>query len=380
MSAERGSRKSSRPGARSERPPGKPRARRARRRRPWVAITLALLAAAVAFSLVRVAGWVTTPHAGEPGAVEIAWPADPAEGSLTLAAAGVIDRPLFFRALLGATFLFVTPAKGPHFLARDLTPLEVLRSLGRLSSRQRTRLVVPEGFNRFQIAERLEEQRVCSRRGWALAATDPTLLARLGVPGDSAEGYLFPATYDVFRDSEPGAVVATLVSEAKKRLAAVRARHPEAFARLQEKYGWEEREILTLASVVEREAARAEERPLIASVFFNRLDDGSFRPAKALQSDPTAAYGCLSRPDLASCLGGNGRVTPEMIRDPANPYNTYRHAGLPPGPIANPGVASIEAVLVPAATDFLFFVAKGDGRHTFSRTLEEHETAVRGAR
>jgi UPF0755 protein len=107
------------------------------------------------------------------------------------------------------------------------------------------------------------------------------------------------------------------------------------------------------------------------------LHDPEFRPARMLQSDPTASYGCIvGAAEIPSCAGFHGSVTPALLRDAANPYNTYRHAGLPPGPIANPGEASIEAVLAPAQTDYLYFVAKGGGRHAFSRTFAEHREAL----
>jgi len=137
--------------------------------------------------------------------------------------------------------------------------------------------------------------------------------------------------------------------------------------------------VLTLASMIEKEARASDERPLIASVFFNRLRDPEFRPARMLQSDPTASYGCVvAGEEIPSCAGFHGNVTPALLRDASNPYNTYRHAGLPPGPIANPGEASISAVLAPAESDFLYFVAKGQGtgRHTFSRTFAEHREAL----
>ena len=112
----------------------------------------------------------------------------------------------------------------------------------------------------------------------------------------------------------------------------------------------------------------------------NRLSDPTFRPAKTLQSDPTAAYGCLVESARApSCGAATGGVTPGMLRDSANRYNTYRHAGLPPGPIGNPGERALRAVLAPAKTDYLFFVAKGGGKHRFSRTFEEHREALGGA-
>jgi UPF0755 protein len=145
---------------------------------------------------------------------------------------------------------------------------------------------------------------------------------------------------------------------------------------LDQRYGWSERDTIALASIVEKEAQIAEERRLIAGVFFNRLDDPEFRPRFRLQSDPPAGYGCLKLPDLDSCRRFNGRILPEMLRDEKNPYNTYKRAGLPPGPIANPGASSIEAVLDPATTEYLFFYSAGGGRHTFTKTLTEHEAAI----
>lgn len=360
--------------ATSERPPSA----RPRRKPPRLGSVVAFaLAALVAFSVAYGASWISVPHEGSARFVEVTWPEDPGEGTLRLAAAGVVDRPFLFRALLRVASPFVKPAPGPHLLAGNLTPAETLRRLARLTSRARARVVVPEGFNRFQLAERLEQLGVCSARAFGDAASSRSTLEPLGVAGDSAEGYLFPATYDLFEDSAARAIVEEMVREAKKRLALERSRHEAAFAKLQTELGWGEREILTLASVVEREAARPEERPVIASVFWNRLMSPDFRPARHLQSDPTAAYGCLVAPALASCQGTAGRVTPAMLRDPGNPYNTYRHPGLPPGPISNPGLPAVLAVLEPAATEFLFFVSAGDGRHTFSRTLDEHEAAIR---
>jgi UPF0755 protein len=347
------------------------------KRRALLVVAVALSAVAT-FVLGGTGVWLVSAHAGAGRTVEVEWPAngDRAGGVTALAAAGVVDRPGLFRALLTITRVFVTPAPGPHLLRDDLTPAEVIRRLARLSSRARTRALVPEGFTRFQIAARLEELGVCSARTFGAAAIDAAALSRLGVRGDSAEGYLFPATYDLFTDSAADAVVTELVTEAKKRLATLRAAHLPDFARLEQKYGWDERDVLTLASIVEKETGRADEQPLIASVFFNRLEDPNFRPAKSLQSDPTAAYGCLVSPTLDSCQGYAGKVTPAMLRDSQNPYNTYRHAGLPPGPISNPGARTIEAVLAPATTDFFFFVRAGEGRHVFSRSFEDHEAAM----
>ena len=311
-------------------------------------------------------------------AVELVWPEGlgAKQGAARLVAAGVVDDTVAVRLLFVLASPFVTPEPGVHLLADDLSPFETLRRLARLSSRARAKVVVPEGFNRFQIAARLEQLQVCSRSEFARAVSDPGWLSASGIRGDSAEGFLAPATYDLFRDTSAAVVTTELVEITRKRLAALRESHAEQLAGLASRYGWTEREILTLASVVEKEAASADERPIIASVFFNRLDDPSFRPLRSLQSDPTAAYGCLAYPSLPSCQGYAGRVTPAMLRDANNPYNTYRHPGLPPGPIANPGTTTILAVLSPASTDYLFFVASGDGKHVFSRTLGEHEAAI----
>lgn len=129
--------------------------------------------------------------------------------------------------------------------------------------------------------------------------------------------------------------------------------------------------------MIEKETPHDEERPIIAGVFFNRLDNPDFFPRRMLQSDPTALYGCqLMAGSLPSCTGNGGKVSPAMLRDAQNPYNTYRHPGLPPGPIANPGEASIAAVLAPTPSEYLYFVAK-NGRHVFSRSLAQHDAAIR---
>jgi UPF0755 protein len=154
------------------------------------------------------------------------------------------------------------------------------------------------------------------------------------------------------------------------------ASEPEARDRLSRELGFGLREIVILASIVEKEAHVPEELPIIAGVFLNRLRDPHFRP-KRLQADPTVAYGCLLQPALPSCAGFDGkRVTRIMTADPQNPYNTYRIEGLPPAPIANPGISALKAVLHPSEHGYLYFVARGDGRHTFSANLDAHNLAT----
>ncbi len=270
-------------------------------------------------------------------------------------------------------------AGGPHLLRRGLAPSELLARLSRSSARPIVKVAIPEGYNRFQIAERLEAREVTARAAFLEATTNTALLGSLGVAADSAEGYLFPATYELYVDSDPSKVVSTLVSEALRRFGAIAARHPAQLAELGATLGWGTPELVTLASIVEKEAADASEHGTIASVFYNRLRDPGFLPRRMLQSDPTASYGCIAAPvPIPSCRDFAGAVTPSMLRDAANPYNTYKRPGLPPGPIANPSESAFEAVIAPPHTPFFFFVAGRSKRHVFSRTLSEHQQAIAG--
>ncbi len=291
---------------------------------------------------------------------------------------GLVSNPMFMAAYLQVYGAVARPEPGLHLVRNDLSPRQLVEQLARLATRPRTSVTFPEGWNHAQVAQRLEQRGICSAVGFRKAAFDSALAHQLGVTGDSLDGYLFPDTYELYLNTEPKAVVTTLVHRAKQQLASVMDRHQAAMQSLQQEFGWGERELVILASVVEAEAGIAEERPIIASVFLNRLRDATFRPRGMLQSDPTAGYGCLIEPDSApSCADYTRRITPAMLRDAANRYNTYRHSGLPPGPIGNPGLAALSAVLEPARTDYLFFVARGGGRHSFSRTFEEHNERIR---
>ena len=274
-----------------------------------------------------------------------------------------------------------TFAPGPHLLTDDAGPQELVRRMERLGAASRVKVTIPEGWNRFDIAKRLQTLRVASQAAFLEATTDPALLRELALDGDSAEGYLFPATYDLAKDSDPRDVVRRLKTEFDRRFAMLEQNHRLGLATLERSFGWSRREIVTLASMVEKEAAVDDERPIIASVFMNRLRDLQFK-RKVLQCDPTAGYGCLALRDrVPSCAGYAGKITHAINMDPLNTYSTYVHEGLPPGPIANPGVKSLQAVLAPASTKYLYFVTRGEARrHAFSETIEEHNTAVKDLR
>ncbi|MGC4063104.1 MAG: endolytic transglycosylase MltG [Polyangiaceae bacterium] len=298
-----------------------------------------------------------------------------------LEAAGAVDSAWLMGAYLATLGNRGKVMQGPHLLPPRAAPRTIAACLAREPKRPTVEVVFPEGFDHLRVAERLEQRGVCAREAFVAAVRDRKLLDSLAITGPDAEGYLFPATYRLHVDAAPSELLSRLVDETRTRLRRIDTRlGGKALANLALSRGYGEREVLTLASMVEKEARADEERPLIASVFYNRLDSASFRPRRMLQSDPTAAYGCMVyRESIPSCREFQHKVLPAMLRDVKNPYNTYRHPGLPPGPIANPGEASIESVLQPATTDYLFFVADGAGRHRFSRTLDAHEANVRGS-
>lgn len=272
-------------------------------------------------------------------------------------------------------------APGHHLLTDDAGPGELVKRLERMGGATKAKVTIPEGWNRFDIGKRLQALHVASQAAFVEATADPALLRELALDGENAEGFLFPATYELAHDSDPRDVVRRLKTEFERRFQLLEQNHRGGRANLEATLGWSRRDIVTLASMVEKEAAVDEERPVIASVFLNRLRDPAFK-RKLLQCDPTAGYGCLVlREKLAACAGYAGKITHGINMDPQNPYSTYTHEGLPPGPIANPGIKSLQAVLAPSSTKYLYFVTRGEGRrHAFSETVEEHNTAVKDLR
>ena len=295
--------------------------------------------------------------------------------------AGALEHPRLFALYLRVFFPWVRFEPGPHLISEASSLQTLVTILGRSRGRPIVRVSLPEGFNLFQIAQRVDDSGVCPADSFQAAARDAEALGQLGVSATSAEGYLFPATYEFRRNTPAERVVHALVAEARRRYDAALAEHSAAVAKLHAELGWGLHEIVTLASVVEKETALPDERGTVASVFLNRLRDPDFRPRQRLQSDPTALYGCLLEPTRAvSCGGFGARVTPAMLRDAANRYNTYTHPGLPPGPICNPSLSALAAVLSAPPTDYLFFVADGHGGHVFTRTLQEHQAAIDSAK
>ena len=268
----------------------------------------------------------------------------------------VRDRRLFVLALrfrAGGR----TVQAGEYRFAEPLSTFDVLEKL--VSGDTFTFAVtIPEGLTLVETADLLAERGLSEKSAIRTAFEEPGIVADLDPDAPNLEGYLYPTTYRFARSASPDELSRTLVGQFRRIFGEERR---EAARKL----GLTPRQVVTLASVVEKETGLPAERPLIASVFWNRL-----RIGMPLQSDPTIIYAL----ELAGRFDGNLRRTDLEID---SPFNTYRFPGLPPGPIASPGEASIRAVLESADTTYLYFVSRNDGSHHFSSSYSEHVNAVR---
>jgi len=219
----------------------------------------------------------------------------------------------------------------------------------------RHRITIPEGENFQQIAERLQRAKIANKDVILSLKNDPYLLAKTGITDISnIEGFLFPETYFFSLVDSERQILSTMILQYRRVFDA-------DFKKRAKEIGMSEYKVLILASIVEKETGADSDRPMIASVFHNRL-----QRKMRLDSDPTVIYGIKNF---------DGNLTRKHLRKPT-PYNTYKKYGLPPTPISNPGRASIHSVLFPAEGKYLYFVARGDGSSQFSKTLREHNKAV----
>ena len=265
--------------------------------------------------------------------------------------------------IIGSSSLFTLYARvsgvsgkvqaGTYQLSDSMSPPEILRKLAAGDVYEK-RFAVPEGYSIFQIAEMLDSRGYFKKEPFLRECRNPQLLKELGIKGASVEGYLYPSTYNLLKIDSPADLIRQMAGQFRKV-------YDERFAAQEKGSRLTTSQIITLASIVEKEAVAREEKPLIASVFLNRLKKGM-----PLQSDPTAVYGVRAF---------GGKVSGSDVRRNSE-YNTYVISGLPPGPIGNPGGGAIEAVLKPATSGYYYFVAKNDGTHHFSADLDEHNRAV----
>jgi UPF0755 protein len=270
----------------------------------------------------------------------------------SLAHAGVVSSPRFFRLYASTRGRDRELKAGTYVFRRGASWNEVIDALTRGKGLVHT-VTIPEGFALANIATLLGRALSVPPESIIVAATDSALRRRLDVPTPTLEGYLFPDTYTFAEGTSPNEAVRVLVATFE------RVWKPEWNARLQE-LAMSRHDIITLASIVEKEARLAEERPVISAVYHNRLKIGML-----LQADPTVQYALGKHVD---------RVLYKDLEVDSR-YNTYKHPGLPPGPIASPGAASIEAALYPASVPYLYFVAHPDGHHEFRQTFSQHTEA-----
>ena len=246
---------------------------------------------------------------------------------------------------------------GYYSIYKTMNSLDLLKVLRRGQIIE-YEVTVVEGDSLREVSEKLAEKGIADREDLARLFSDRNYLSSYGINASSCEGYLFPDTYKVPKGMDPKEAIGMMINRMREKYSdKLKARAAEI--------GFSEKEVLTLASIVEKEAITDEERPLISAVYHNRL-----RKKMLLQADPTAIYGVKSSKE---------KITSEDLRR-KTPYNTYVISGLPPGPIASPGIKSITAALYPAKVSYVYFVSNNDGTHRFSISAEEHEIAVRAYR
>lgn len=267
---------------------------------------------------------------------------------------GIISNDALFKMYLLLKHASGKIRAGEYHFPPRLMPSEVMDLLLKGDFAKR-RVMIPEGWNTRDIAKYLGELKLVDPDLLLKKCSDPVFIQSLGFSTTSLEGYLFPDTYEIYKPKDEEEVL-------KKFVDRFREIYSKEFETKAKERGLTQEQVVIIASIVEKETGHPDERPLIASVFFNRL-----KIDMPLASDPTIIYGI---PNF------NGNITREDLNRPS-PYNSYVNRGLPPTAIANPGEASLKAVLYPAESEYLYFVSKNDGTHHFSKTEEEHKEAVR---
>lgn len=275
----------------------------------------------------------------------------------SLASAGVVENPTLFRLYAKFRGKDRSLKPGTYEFPTGAAWSDVLEALSEGRALRAT-ITIPEGWELSRIVPLVAERLEVPEDSVVAAVRDTAHLQRLGIPTETVEGYLFPATYQFPLGTTAREAVAGMLGEFERRW------KPEWNGRA-DSLGLTRHEVVTLASIVEKEARVGDERPTIAAVYHNRL-----RIGMALQADPTVQY------------ARGAHTSRVLFRDLEidSPYNTYRYPGLPPGPIASPGSASLEAALYPADVKYLYFVARPDGRHEFRTSFEEHARVAREMR
>jgi peptidoglycan lytic transglycosylase G len=274
--------------------------------------------------------------------------------SVILYTKGLILHPIKFRWFARIKGYDKHIKAGEYKFSNAMTPEKILQTMveGKVLMH---RMTIPEGYNLRQVARAVEASGLGTEADFFKTATDPEFVHSLGIHAQTVEGYLFPDTYYFTINATPKDIIRTMIKRFREVFTTKWKDRAKAL-------GMTIHQVMTLASIIEKESGAAGERPIISSVFHNRL-----KRKMRLESDPTVIYGIRNY---------DGNITRKDLESPT-PYNTYTMRGLPPGPISNAGVKSIEAALYPADTQYLYFVSKKDGTHYFSSNFKEHEQAVR---
>jgi UPF0755 protein len=347
-----------------------------------------LLTTLVGLAALGVLVWKTVRYPDQPsgfatGTVEFEIPkgAGAQQVSELLADKGLLERPAVFRLYAGQRGVASRFKAGHYRITAPTTPRQLLEVMIRGSADELVSVTLPPGKTLVDLAELLDKAGVTPKAEIIAKAVDPIFIRSLEIPGSSLEGYLFPDTYKLRPKAPAERTLVSFVRRHRQVYEELRAANASRVAALRKSIGFDDHKIIILASIVEKEAARPEERPRIAQLYLNRLSKPNFKPRR-LQADPTIIYGCTVAPLSTgkmspACRDWAGDIKYSHLYDKENPYNTYTHEGLPPGPIANPGRPALEAVMRPDGSPYLFFVAKNDGgSHHFSVTEAEHTAAV----
>jgi UPF0755 protein len=320
-------------------------------------------------------GW-----ASGPVDVEIPKGAGAQQVSELLYSKGLIERPVVFRLYAGQRGAASRFRAGHYRIAAPASPRQLLEVFLRGAADELVAVTIPPGKTLIEVADLFDAAGVTPKAEFLAQAVDPVLVRSLELPGTSLEGYLYPDTYRLPRRTPAARAIVPLVRRHRQVYEELRATHRAGLNYLRETLAFDDAKVVILASIVEKETGRAEERPKVAAVYLNRLIKPTFKP-KLLQADPTIIYGCTVAPLFMgkaseACSQWKGNIQYIHLRDTENPYNTYTHEGMPPGPIASPGRAAMAAVMKPDTGCYLYFVAKPDGTSYFSCTVTEHEAAV----
>jgi len=281
-----------------------------------------------------------------------------ATGSLRATAASLQEKQLIrsalaFRLLARFQGKDTLVKSGEYELSPSMAPQAILDKMVR-GDMFRRRVTIKEGMTLTDIATALKDAGIIETAQFQAVLSDSAFIKEQGIDGSSFEGYLFPETYDFPRNTPAKKIITAMREQFEKRWSTDWTQRAQILELTKH-------QVLTLASIIEKESGNFDEQPIIASVFHNRL----LRKMR-LQADPTVIYGIKNF---------NGNITKQDLTT-STPYNTYMIDGLPPGPIANPGINAIKAALYPADTNYLYFVGNGQGAHIFSETLEAHNVAV----